>query len=173
MKFIATVAVAVSSLVAMASADMLQINNPTQGSIWTAGKTEFVGWTGNCNSMGAAGQNVTVDIVTGPANAVRYVATLGHLNCAGTNVRTDFTVPADIQSGTYALIVRTNPDPSYTNSFQINNAAAPAPQPQPSGPAPAPSSPAGGDNKPSAASSLAVSGAAAIAGAIAVAAQFL
>ncbi|KAF9988226.1 hypothetical protein BGZ65_010366 [Modicella reniformis] len=174
MKFI-TVAVVASSLVAMASADMLQINNPTAGSIWNAGKSEFVGWTGNCASMGSAGQNVTVDIVQGPSNAVRFVATLGRLDCSGANTRTDFTVPQAIPSGLYALIVRTNPEASYTNSFQINNpssgggdgSTSPAPSASQSS-APEPTT-----NKPSGASSLVANGFMALAGAAAVAFQLL
>ncbi|KAK3821391.1 MAG: hypothetical protein J3Q66DRAFT_333209 [Benniella sp.] len=170
MKFIASVAVAASSLVALATADLLQINNPTQGTVWAAGESVFVGWSGNCNSMGAAATNVTVDIVTGPAAAVRYVATLGHLDCSGANVKTNFVVPPTIESGEYALIVRTTPQPSFTNAFRINNGAAPPPA-QTTG-APPPTSTTPTDDK-SGASSLFLNGAVAIAGAVAVAFQLL
>ncbi|KAF9353193.1 hypothetical protein BGX34_011744 [Mortierella sp. NVP85] len=119
MKFLAVVAVAASSLVTMASAKPLQINNPTQGSVWTAGKKGFLGWSGNCKKMGSRGLNVTVDIVTGPAEAVRYVATLGHIDCTGSIVKQTFTVPTTIESGAYALIVRTTPQPSFSNHFEI------------------------------------------------------
>ncbi|KAF9353644.1 hypothetical protein BGX34_011456 [Mortierella sp. NVP85] len=171
MKFIASVAVAASSLVALATADLLQINNPTQGTVWNAGENVFVGWSGNCNSMGSAATNVTVDIVTGPAAAVRYVATLGHLDCSGANVKTNFVVPATIETGEYALIVRTTPQPSFTNSFKINNGAAPPP-PANTGAPPAPTTPAAGGDK-SGASTLFLNGAVAIAGAVAVAFQLL
>jgi hypothetical protein len=179
MKFIATVAVVASSLAAMATADMLQINNPTAGSVWAAGKSEFVGWTGNCASMGALGQNVTVDIVEGPSSAVRFVATLGHLDCSGANTRTDFIVPDTIKSGPYALIVRTTPQASYTNSFQINSGSGgSAPAPSTTGgsdaaPAPAPTEPATTTPGNSGASSLAANGLLALAGAAAVAFQLL
>ena len=119
MKFLATIVVAVSSLVAMASADMLQINNPTQGTVWTTDEWVFLGWSGNCKKMGNSGRNVTVDIVTGPPNALRYVATLGHINCRGNSVKQNFIVPTNIESGMYALIVRTTPQASFTNLFEI------------------------------------------------------
>jgi hypothetical protein len=172
MKFIASVAIAASSLVALATADLLQINNPTQGTTWSAGENVFVGWSGNCNSMGAAATNVTVDIVTGPAAAVRYVATLGHLDCSGANVKTNFVVPASIETGEYALIVRTTPQPSFTNAFKINNGAVSPPPAQSSAAVPPPTSTTPADNK-SGASSLFLNGAVAIAGAVAVAFQLL
>jgi len=121
MKFLTVVAVAASSLVAMVSAcPSLQINNPTPGSVWTAGKKMTVSWSGNCKKMGEAGRNATVDLVTGPASAVRYVATLGVLNCAGKKNSTSFNIPRGTESGSsYAIIVRTTPEPSFSYSFQI------------------------------------------------------
>ncbi|KAG0080423.1 hypothetical protein BGZ93_000227 [Podila epicladia] len=140
MKF--TIAVVASAVLAVASADMLQINNPTNGTTWTTGVPNFVGWTGNCASMGNDSKTVKVDLVNGPANAVRYVATLGALDCSGTNTRADMTVPGTVVSGEYSIVVRTSPQQSYTNSFKINNPAAPEPAPaSPSGGQPAPSSP--------------------------------
>ncbi|KAG0263726.1 hypothetical protein BG011_008239 [Mortierella polycephala] len=126
MKFITTVAVVASSMVAMATADLLQINNPTVGSVWTIGKKEFVGWSGNCASMGNAGKNVTVDLVEGPAGTVRYVATLGTLDCSGSLTRADFEVPETIKPGEYAIVVRTEPSTqaSYTNAFEIKSGQA-------------------------------------------------
>ncbi|KAG0360024.1 hypothetical protein BC939DRAFT_435485 [Gamsiella multidivaricata] len=179
MKFLATVAIVASSLAAIATADMLQINNPTQGSTWTTGKSEFVGWTGNCASMGDAGKNVTVDLVTGPASAVRYVATLGTLDCSGSLTRADFTVPDSIATGQYAIIVRTQPQgqESYTNNFQINSGAvAPAPvTPTTTAGATtaAPTATATATNKPSGAGSLGANVMMAFAGAAAVAYQLL
>jgi hypothetical protein len=121
MKFLATVTVAICSLAAMASANGLQVNNPTQGTVWTAGESVFVAWGRDCKGMGKAGRKVPVDLVTGPAHAVRYVATLGNLNCSGSSKRADFTVPDNLETGTYAVIIRTLPNPSYSNTFQINN----------------------------------------------------
>ncbi|KAK3821389.1 MAG: hypothetical protein J3Q66DRAFT_333206 [Benniella sp.] len=121
MKFLATVTVAISSLAAVASANELQVTNPTQGTVWTAGEPVFVTWGRNCKGMGKDGRNVTVDIVTGPADALRYVATLGHINCSGSYKPAHFTLTDTIQTGTYALVIRTLPNPSYTNVFQINN----------------------------------------------------
>ncbi|KAF9349094.1 hypothetical protein BGX34_002055 [Mortierella sp. NVP85] len=121
MKFLAVVAVAASSLVAMVSAKPLQINNPTPGSVWTAGKKMTVSWSGNCKSMGEFGRKVPVDLVNGPPSAFRYVATLGHINCTGKNVKANFVIPTDIDSGPYALIIRTTPQPSYTDTFQIES----------------------------------------------------
>ncbi|KAF9209812.1 hypothetical protein BGZ59_009945 [Podila verticillata] len=141
MKFV--IAAVASTLLAVASADMLQINNPTNGTNWITGVPNFVGWTGNCASMGNDSKAVKVDLVNGPANAVRYVATLGTLDCSGANTRADMTVPNTVVSGEYSIVVRTSPQQSYTNSFKINNPAAPepaAPAPPSSG-QPAPSSP--------------------------------
>jgi len=118
-----------------------QINNPTAGTVWTAGVSNFVGWTGNCASMGATAKNVTVILNTGPSEAVRYVATLGTLDCSGSSTRTDLTVPLIVTSGTYSIVVRTVPELSYTNMFTINNPSSPA-APEPATPT-SPTSPAG------------------------------
>ncbi|KAF9564458.1 hypothetical protein EC968_004510 [Mortierella alpina] len=140
MKFVSSCLVAASSLVALVSADMLQINNPTTGSTWTTGVPSFVGWTGNCNALGSTlGKNVTIDLVNGPANAVRYVATLGGLDCTGTNTRSDVTVPNTVAPGMYSIIVRTGDQASYSNAFQINNPTQPSAPTEPSGSAPGPS----------------------------------
>ncbi|KAG0327342.1 hypothetical protein BGZ99_007812 [Dissophora globulifera] len=138
MKFTTTLLAAATTLAACVSADMLQINNPTAGTVWTAGVSNFVGWTGNCASMGAAAKNVTVILNTGPSEAVRYVATLGTLDCSGSSTRTDLTVPLTISTGTYSIVVRTDPQLSYTNMFTINNPSSPAteaPSTPPTGPA--------------------------------------
>ncbi|KAF8926505.1 hypothetical protein EDD21DRAFT_410984 [Dissophora ornata] len=177
MKFLAAIAVAASSLVALATADMLQINNPTAGSTWTTGRSEFVGWSGNCALMGEAGKNVTVDLINGPSTAVRYVATLGQLDCSGKNTTAYFTVPNTIASGQYSIIVRTQPtgQESYTNIFQIAN---PSSQPAASSAAPSAATTTTGNaaastSKPSGANSLGANVIMAFAGAAAVALQLL
>ncbi|KAF9357783.1 hypothetical protein BGX26_003091 [Mortierella sp. AD094] len=143
MKFTTTILAATATLAAFVNADMLQINNPTAGTVWTAGVSNFVGWTGNCASMGATAKNVTVILNTGPSEAVRYVATLGTLDCSGSSTRTDLTVPLSIPSGTYSIVVRTDPELSYTNMFTINNPSSPAtPSVSPSAPAPGAETPA-------------------------------
>ncbi|KAG0049730.1 hypothetical protein BGZ83_005437 [Gryganskiella cystojenkinii] len=130
MKLSTTLFVAATTVAAYVNADMIQINNPTAGTVWTAGVSNFVGWTGNCASMGAQAKNVTVILNTGPSEAVRYVATLGTLDCSGSSTRTDLTVPlTTVNSGTYSIVVRTQPDLSYTNMFTINNPSSPAPEP--------------------------------------------
>ncbi|KAG0214294.1 hypothetical protein BGX28_002402 [Mortierella sp. GBA30] len=148
MKFTTSLIVAAASLAASVSADMIQINNPTAGTVWTAGVSNFVGWTGNCASMGEAAKNVTVILNTGPSEAVRYVATLGTLDCSASSTRTDLTVPLTITSGTYSIVVRTDPQLSYTNMFTINNPQSPAAPPASTPPqapsAPAPTTPAAG-----------------------------
>ncbi|KAF9114302.1 hypothetical protein BGX27_011203 [Mortierella sp. AM989] len=132
MKFTTTLLAVTATLATVVNADMLQINNPTAGTVWTAGVSNFVGWTGNCASMGAAAKNVTVILNTGPSDAVRYVATLGTLDCSGSSTRTDLTVPTTIASGTYSIVVRTDPELSYTNMFTINNPSSPVtPSPAP------------------------------------------
>ncbi|KAG0239296.1 hypothetical protein BGX31_002861 [Mortierella sp. GBA43] len=108
-------------MTSLASADMLQINNPTDGTVWKTGVSNFVGWSGNCASMENESKMVKVDLVNGPSTAVRYVATLGTLDCSGSNTRADMTVPNTVPSGQYAIVVRTSPQQSYTNSFRIES----------------------------------------------------
>ncbi|KAG0030670.1 hypothetical protein BGZ81_002348 [Podila clonocystis] len=128
MKLTTTLLVAAMTMTAYVNADMIQVNNPTVGTVWTAGVSNFVGWTGNCASMGPAATNVTVILNTGPSEAVRYVATLGILDCSASSTRTDLTVPLSVPSGTYSIVVRTAPELSYTNMFTINNPSMPAPE---------------------------------------------
>ncbi|KAG0292824.1 hypothetical protein BGZ96_003595 [Linnemannia gamsii] len=123
------------------SADMLQINNPTDGTEWKTGVPNFVGWTGNCASMGNDSKAVKVDLVNGPSTAVRYIATLGTLDCSGSNTRADMTVPSTVASGTYAIVIRTAPQQSYTNAFKIENPSQPA---APAAPGTNPSQPGAG-----------------------------
>ncbi|KAF9126694.1 hypothetical protein BGW39_006441 [Mortierella sp. 14UC] len=179
MKFISALVVLAPSMVALATADLLQINNPTQGTVWITDKPQRLSWTGNCASMGAAGVNVTVDLVTGDADALQYVATLGELDCSGSNTRIDVTIPEDIETGMYAIIVRTMPteQTSYTNKFKINNPALPAEDvvaPTKSTAGPGPVSAAGKDADNAATGSLAVSSVMTVlAGAAAVSYQLL
>lgn len=129
MKSLTTFAATAAFLVigtTMVSADMLQINNPTDGTEWKTGVPNFVGWTGNCASMGNDSKTVKIDLVNGPSTAVRYIATLGTLDCSGSNTRADMTVPSTVPSGTYAIVIRTAPQQSYTNAFKIENPSQPA-----------------------------------------------
>ncbi|CAO3570560.1 unnamed protein product [Mortierella alpina] len=149
MKSLAALAISASALLAVVSADMLQINNPTDGTEWKTDVPNFVGWTGNCASMGLDAKTVKVDLVNGPSTAVRYVATLGTLDCSGSNTRADMTVPSTVPSGDYSIVIRTAPQQSYTNTFKITNPSQPVPPSNnPSSPstpeAAAPASPASG-----------------------------
>ncbi|KAF8938119.1 hypothetical protein BGZ58_001566 [Dissophora ornata] len=126
MRFITALTVSATAFLATVSADMLQINNPTDGTVWKTSVPNFVGWNGNCASMGNDSKAVKVDLVNGPSTAVRYVATLGNLDCSGSNTRADMTVPSTVVSGQYAIVIRTSPQQSYTNSFQIDNPLQPA-----------------------------------------------
>ncbi|KAK3821138.1 MAG: hypothetical protein J3Q66DRAFT_332692 [Benniella sp.] len=120
MKFLAVVAVAASSLVAMASAKPLQIKSPASESVWTVGKKITVSWSGNCKKMGEAGRNVTVDLVTGPPSALRWAATLGHLDCTGSKKTKSLKIPRSVDSGSlYTIIVRTTPEPSLSYNFEV------------------------------------------------------
>ncbi|KAF9126152.1 hypothetical protein BGW39_006837 [Mortierella sp. 14UC] len=133
--FIASFAFSAAALVGnMVAADMLQINNPTDGTVWKTGVPNFVGWTGNCASMGNDSKAVKVDLVNGPSTAVRYIATLGTLDCSGSNTRADMTVPSSVASGEYAIVVRTAPQQSYTNAFKIENPSQPAAPTSPTDP---------------------------------------
>ncbi|KAF9946417.1 hypothetical protein BGZ70_003235 [Mortierella alpina] len=141
MKLIASLA-AVASMVAVTSAQTLQINNPTEGTVWNTGEKNFVGWSNNCASMGNASRAVKIELVEGPANTVRYVADVGVLDCSGSMTRADATVPDTVKTGKYSIRVLTLPENSYSPAFQVNNAKS-----QPSAsvpPTPSPSTPAGG-----------------------------
>ncbi|KAG0334217.1 hypothetical protein BG000_008511 [Podila horticola] len=161
MKFIATLVVATSSVVALATADMLQIHNPTAGTVWKTGTPSYLGWTGSCASMGAGGKTVAVDLMTGPPNSLRYVTNVGAIDCTGSTNSADVTIPKEVETGKYSLVVRTSPDVSYTNQFDIVGAAAPttAPSPKPEAPS---------DKNTNGASSLGVSSLVAVLGAAAV-----
>lgn len=163
MKFIATLAIAASSVVALASADMLQVHNPTRGSVWKTDTPSYLGWTGNCASMGAAGKTVLVDLMTGPSDSLRFVTNIGTIDCTGNTGRADITIPKDVQSGKYALTIRTSPDVSYTNAFDIVGASAPAPSPVPEVPV---------DKSANGASSLGASSLVTVLGAVAAVALF-
>ncbi|KAF8948195.1 hypothetical protein BGZ52_007084 [Haplosporangium bisporale] len=135
MKFIT--AILVAAVAAVASAQKIQFNNPTTVTKWTAGKTVFVGWTGNCANSGAAGKNTTVNIVFGDPSAVQFKAILGLIDCTGSLVRADLTVPADIEPGTYSLEAKTSPI-SYSPAFTILGADGTGPAPSTSASTPAP-----------------------------------
>ncbi|KAF8920486.1 hypothetical protein EDD21DRAFT_393887 [Dissophora ornata] len=125
MKFIATVAVA-ASVLAVSSAQTLQISNPITGSQWTAGATEFLGWSSNCAAMGNSSHAVTVDLIDGPSTAVRFVSSLGTIDCSSTNTTANMVVPTSIQTGQYSIRINTTPQVSYSTTFQINNPSSPA-----------------------------------------------
>lgn len=126
MIFSKTLAVAtLASLVTFAQADGLEISNPTEGTTWKVGETVFLQWKGNCASMdGPAAKNVEVNLMLGPASALRFVAKLATIDCSGSNTRKEFTIPTDIvhESGDYALQVLTKAAPSYSNFFTIETA---------------------------------------------------
>ena len=167
MKFAATLAIA-STVAALASAQTIQINNPTVGSTWTVGAaSNYLGWTGNCAGMGNSSKTVDVELVQGPENMVRFVAKLAAIDCSGSNTRADIPVPATVTSGEYSIRVKTTPQESYSNRFSIVNGAAPAPSA--SGPAPS-TSPSTAPK--SAASSLAISSFLGLAGVAVAALQF-
>ncbi|KAF9932120.1 hypothetical protein BGZ75_008203 [Mortierella antarctica] len=168
MKFAATLAVA-STVAALASAQTIQINNPTEGSTWTVGQaTSYLGWSGNCAGMGNSSKAVDVELVKGPANMVQYVAKLATIDCSGALNRADITVPDKIASGKYSIRVKTTPQDSYSNAFTIENAAVPPTDAAPSTPPTASPSKA----PTSAASSLAVSSFLGLAGVAVAALQF-
>ncbi|CAO3570591.1 unnamed protein product [Mortierella alpina] len=170
MKFTATLAIA-STVAALASAQTIQINNPTVGSTWTVGATtNYLGWSGNCAGMGNSSKAVDVELVQGPANMVRYVAKLATIDCSGANMRADITVAPTIASGKYSIRVKTTPQDSYSNEFTIENAAAPAPPASGASSAPATASPTAAPA--SAASSLAISSFLGLAGVAVAALQF-
>ncbi|KAG0224223.1 hypothetical protein BGW42_005283 [Actinomortierella wolfii] len=111
------------------SADMLQISNPTQGTVWKVGEIVFLQWSGNCASMGTtAAHQVDVNLMTGDPSALRFVAKLAEIDCSGSNTRKEFVIPADVvrESGKYSLSVQTAPALSYSNVFTIDMGGKPA-----------------------------------------------
>ncbi|KAF9920563.1 hypothetical protein FBU30_009581 [Linnemannia zychae] len=164
MKFVA-VALA---LAAVASAQ-IQINDPTQGTVWKVGAPSYVRWSGNCASMGASGKNVTVDVVKGDANSLQYVTSIGTIDCtSATETSTMLTVPNQINgdpfvSGTYSLRVNAVPV-QYSTTFTINNPTTPTTPPTTS----APSTPSPSSNKPGSGANTLVAGSAIAVAAVAV-----
>ncbi|OAQ27512.1 hypothetical protein K457DRAFT_127366 [Linnemannia elongata AG-77] len=69
--------------------------------------------------MGTAGQAVTIDLVNGPSIAVRFVASLGTLNCSGSITTLTLTVPSNVAPGEYSLRIDTTPT-IYSSIFQID-----------------------------------------------------
>ncbi|KAG0034724.1 hypothetical protein BGZ81_003422 [Podila clonocystis] len=158
MKF--TTAIAVAAVAAVANAQTIQFGNPTKGTVWTAGKSEYVAWSGNCANLGAAGKNTTVNIVFGPAEHVQFKEVLGKIDCTGSAVSTYLTVPATIEPGTYSLKADTNPV-SYSPAFTIKDAAGTAPPASsaPANPSPSADAPKSAGNSLTASSvMLAVAG---------------
>ncbi|KAF9159439.1 hypothetical protein DFQ26_006518 [Actinomortierella ambigua] len=169
------------------SADMLQISNPTQGTVWKVGDTVFLQWSGNCASMGTTAANlVDVNLMTGDPSALRFVAKLADIDCSGVNTRKEFVIPADVvrESGKYSLSVQTSPALSYSNVFTIDmggkptvgagSGAAPGTGSSPTNSNYPPVAPAGDVKTPSAAVSFKTQTAGwAMAGVALLAAQFL
>ncbi|KAF9091185.1 hypothetical protein BGX29_011088 [Mortierella sp. GBA35] len=114
-----------ASLMALAQADMLSISNPTMGTTWKVGDTVFLQWKGNCASMGSpAAKSVDVNLMSGPDTALRFVAKLASIDCSSMNNRKEFTIPAELgklvkKDEKYSLQVQTEPQPSYSNSFNF------------------------------------------------------
>ncbi|KAI1307042.1 hypothetical protein EDD11_004587 [Mortierella claussenii] len=169
MKFIAAAA-AVASLAAV-SAQTLQISNPTAGTVWTSGGDGYISWSGNCANLGNnSSKTVEIQLVDGPSTAVRYVATIGQLDCSGSTFNKHIVVPDNVTSATYSLRVLTQPE-SYSQQFQLNNNKQPAtPTDTPSATTTGAPSPT---KAPSAASSLAIGSFAAILGTAVAALQLV
>ncbi|KAG0260603.1 hypothetical protein DFQ27_003451 [Actinomortierella ambigua] len=123
-KTIATLAT-LASLACLTQADMLRISNPTQGTTWKTGETVFLQWAGNCASMGRQSKEVDINLMTGDPQALRFVAKLASIDCAGTDTRKEFIMPANVvtASGQYSLSVQTVPELSYSNVFTIETGA--------------------------------------------------
>jgi len=125
MKFLAA-AVALA-LAATATAQKIAINNPTTSTNWDVAKPQYLSWTGNCSSMGAAAKAVDIQLVNGPSTAVQFIAAIGVLDCSGnlTSIN-NVTIPATVASGVYSIRVMTQPENSYSTTFNVNNPASPA-----------------------------------------------
>ncbi|KAL1925758.1 uncharacterized protein VTP21DRAFT_641 [Calcarisporiella thermophila] len=137
------------------------ITNPTQGTVWEAGKKATIVWTGG------SGQ-VPIKLMTGNPNALQQVAVIGTVE-ASTGTFT-YDVPANLPAGNQYAIAIGNPPPAYSPQFTIqggdpnkqapaSSASAPASAPASAAPsassAPAPSAPASGSASASAPASSA------------------
>ncbi|KAF9358640.1 hypothetical protein BGX26_001269 [Mortierella sp. AD094] len=126
-KTIATLATLASAL-AIAHASTLEIgtlaiSNPTKGTTWKVGETVFLQWTNKCSTT-ADKNAVDVNLMTGGANALRFITRLATIDCSSTNnIRKEFTIPPEAvaATGSYSLMVQTTP-PSYSNIFTIETA---------------------------------------------------
>ncbi|KAF9910228.1 hypothetical protein EC991_006955 [Linnemannia zychae] len=166
-------AVAALALAAVASAQQIQINDPTPSTTWKAGQSGYIRWTGTCADLGASGKAVKVDIINGPFDAVHFVTELGTIDCTSAqNNSAQLIVPKEVQgspleTGKYALRINL-PSPQYSPNFTITNGDATPPPPPTSNPNPTQT-----PDKPSAANTLIAGSAMALAGAAAVALQLL
>ncbi|KAF9120410.1 hypothetical protein BGW39_011394 [Mortierella sp. 14UC] len=168
-------AIAALALAAVASAQQIQINDPTPSTVWKAGQLGYIRWTGTCADLGAAGKAVKVDIINGPFDSVHFVVELGTIDCTNAqNNSAQLPVPKEVQgapleTGKYALRINL-PVQQYSPNFTISNGDA-----TPSAPSGNPTAPTSNPtpNQPSAANTLIAGSAMALAGAAAVALQFL
>lgn len=115
-----------------------------------------MGWTGNCASMANDSRAVKIELVNGPATAVRYVADVGVLDCSGSSTRADATVPDTVPSGKYSIRVLTVPNPSYSPAFEVRNAKAEPSPTRVESPTPTPGNPKGAGSLLTASGSLTV-----------------
>ncbi|KAG0376981.1 hypothetical protein BGX24_006891 [Mortierella sp. AD032] len=110
MKFITSVAVAATTLAAIASAQ---------------------------NALGAAAKTVNVQLMAGPQNSIHFIADLGTIDCSNATVTNALKrIPDDTVPGTdYSIKFVTDPL-SYSYQFKIiNPKATPEPQQPPTPPA--------------------------------------
>ncbi|KAF9331670.1 hypothetical protein BG006_005478 [Podila minutissima] len=122
MKF--TTAIAVAAVAVVTNAQAIQFASPTVGTKWTAGKTEYIAWTGTCANLGAAGKSTIINIVFGDPSALQHKDVLGKIDCTNSNLTyTNLKVPENLASGTaYVLQAMTDPQ-SYSPAFTIDGAA--------------------------------------------------
>ncbi|KAF9117333.1 hypothetical protein BGW39_002331 [Mortierella sp. 14UC] len=172
MKFITSVAVAATTLAAVASAQNVAINDPNIGATWKIGAENYIRWTGTCKALGAAAKTVKVQLMAGPSDSIHFIADLGTIDCSNTtNISATKKVPDDTAPGNdYSIQFVTDPI-SYSYQFKIINPNA-TPNPQTVSPPAEQQKPA--EQKPiSAAGSLAAGSMLAVAGVVVAAMQFV
>ncbi|KAG0271513.1 hypothetical protein BGZ95_000662 [Linnemannia exigua] len=130
MKFITSVAVAATTLAAIATAQNVPINDPNIGVTWKIGADNYVRWTGTCKALGAAAKTVKVQLMAGPSDSIHFIAELGTIDCSNATSNSALKrVPDDTTPGNdYSIQFLTDPV-SYSYQFKIVNPNA-APEPQ-------------------------------------------
>ncbi|KAF9904633.1 hypothetical protein EC991_002507 [Linnemannia zychae] len=130
MKSTTFLAIAASTVVSVATAELLSYGAPISTTVWTAGSDATISWSNDCSDLANTTfpvvlqiQRLNNDKIQDP---VPGLAPLGTIDCSEPNSIT-IKVPTTVATGSkYSVLVNRQPDPSYSALFTINNPAIPA-----------------------------------------------